>query len=127
MLEIVNNRYLLGGIHGAVRRLLLYLSSATAGKISAAAGKVTGSWSISPNRLVPRTAYANPLVANEAAEVANADTLEFDGSDELPSGLNETWAAALQNIISRPQTVRRTSKLFQREAAQAFQSGKRDR
>lgn len=107
-----------------VRKLLLYLSSATAGKIWAASGKVTGTWAISANRLVPRTAYANTLVANEAREVANARTLEFDGSDELPDSLNETWAAALQNIIARPRTLRQTLADFQRDAAQVFRSGK---
>jgi alpha-glucoside transport system substrate-binding protein len=104
----------------AVRQFLLYLSSAAAGKTWASAGEVTGSWSVSPNRLVPRTSYANPLVGNEAHQVANANSFQFDGSDELPGSLGVTWASALQSIIKTPAGLRQTLSRFQRQARKAF-------
>ena len=103
----------------AVRQFLLYLSSPAAGKTWASAGEVTGSWSISPDRLVPRATYANPLVGNEAHQVATANSFQFDGSDELPGSLGVTWATALQSIVKTPGTLRQT---IQRQARKAFRS-----
>jgi alpha-glucoside transport system substrate-binding protein len=108
--------------NAAARKLLSYLSSSTAGEVWASAGLVTGSWSVSPNRLVPRARYANVLVANEAHQVANAQSFEFDGSDELPGNLAETWAAALQDIVKRPARLQQTLARFEREARRAFGS-----
>ena len=104
------------------RQLLRYLASAAAGDVWAAAGTTTGSWSVSPNRLVPRSGYANKLVGNEASQVANAQRIEFDGSDELPGMLAEEWATALQTIIGRPAAVEQTLARFQRKARRAFRS-----
>jgi alpha-glucoside transport system substrate-binding protein len=104
----------------ASRQLLLDLSSAAAGNVWAASGAVTGSWSVSPNRLVPRSSYANQLVGNEAHQVANAERIEFDGSDELPGTLADDWATALQNIIRAPATLDRTLARFQQAAHHAF-------
>jgi alpha-glucoside transport system substrate-binding protein len=106
--------------NAVARKLLLYLSSSAAGKVWASAGRVTGSWSVSPNRLVPRALYANALVANEAHQVANAQSFEFDGSDELPGNLSETWAATLQDIVKAPARLKQTLSHFGREAQRAF-------
>ena len=104
------------------QRLLSYLSSSAAAKIWASAGRVTGSWSVSPNRLVPRTLYANALVGNEAHQVANAQSFEFDGSDQLPGDLAETWAATLQDIVKAPARLKPTLSHFEREAQRVFGS-----
>lgn len=107
----------------AAHQFLQYLASATAGTIWASAGRVTGTWSVSPNRRVPRTAYANILVGNEAHDVATAADFHFDGSDRLPDGLADVWGTALQNIIRNPAATVRILRRFQREAHQAFSSG----
>jgi len=45
------------------------------------------------------TAYPNDLAKREAAQVANASAVRFDGSDLLPSGGGDNLGAALQNVI----------------------------
>jgi alpha-glucoside transport system substrate-binding protein len=106
----------------AVQRFLRYLASARAATIWASAGRVTGSL-VSPNRRVPRAAYANLLVGNEAHEVATAADFHFDGSDQLPDGLADVWATTLQNVIRHPAATKQILARFQHEADKAFSSG----
>src|SRR5438128_953575 len=57
-----------------------------------------------PVKSVPATAYPNELAKREAAQVANATAVRFDGSDLLPSGGGDDMGAALQDAL-RGKTV----------------------
>jgi alpha-glucoside transport system substrate-binding protein len=59
---------------------------------------------ISPIKAVPASAYPNDLAKREAAQVANATAVRFDGSDLLPSGGGDDMGAALQDAL-RGKTV----------------------
>jgi hypothetical protein len=106
-----------------VRKFVRYLASAAAGKAWAAAGRIIGSPSISPNRRVPPGSYGNLLVANEAHQVATAASFHFDGSDRLPDNLAQTWAAALQNVIRNPANLKPILSRFERQARKEFSAG----
>ena len=100
-----------------VRRLLLYLMSPGAGRIWVSHGTV-----VSPNKLVPLSAYPNVLVRTAARQVTTAPVVRFDGSDLLPGGLDEELGRTLQDVIRRPAEAPRLMQDFQRKAAPAFDS-----
>jgi len=77
-----------------VKEFLAYMTSADSGSVWAGTGAV-----ISPVKAVPASAYPNDLAKREAAQVANASAVRFDGSDLLPSGGGDNLGAALQNAI----------------------------
>lgn len=98
-----------------VRQLLLYLSSAEAGKIWVSTGAI-----VSPNKGVKASYYPNALVRKEAAQVAGAKVFRFDGSDLLPGALGEDWGTTLQKVISNPKDIGKLLKSFQTEAKREF-------
>lgn len=77
-----------------VKEFVQYMTSADSGSVWAGTGAV-----ISPVKAVPTTAYPNDLAKREAAQVANATAVRFDGSDLLPSGGGDDMGAALQDAI----------------------------
>jgi len=77
-----------------VKEFINYMTSADSGTVWAGTGAV-----ISPVKAVPASAYPNDLAKREAAQVANASAVRFDGSDLLPSGGGDELGAALQNAI----------------------------
>src|SRR5437870_12126885 len=77
-----------------VKQFLQYMTTSDAGSVWAGTGAVT-----SPVKSVPATAYPNDLAKREAAQVANASAVRFDGSDLLPSGGGDQLGAALQTAI----------------------------
>jgi alpha-glucoside transport system substrate-binding protein len=77
-----------------VKEFIAYMTSADSGTVWAGTGAV-----ISPVKSVPASAYPNDLAKREAAQVANASAVRFDGSDLLPSGGGDNLGAALQNAI----------------------------
>lgn len=77
-----------------VKEFIQYMTSADSGSVWAGTGAV-----ISPIKSVPASAYPNDLAKREAAQVANASAVRFDGSDLLPSGGGDDMGAALQNAI----------------------------
>ena len=77
-----------------VKDFIAYMTSADSGTVWAGTGAV-----ISPVKSVPASAYPNDLAKREAAQVANASAVRFDGSDLLPSGGGDNLGAALQNAI----------------------------
>jgi alpha-glucoside transport system substrate-binding protein len=77
-----------------VKEFLQYMTTADSGTVWAGTGAV-----ISPIKSVPATAYPNDLAKREAAQVANASAVRFDGSDLLPSGGGDQLGAALQTAI----------------------------
>jgi alpha-glucoside transport system substrate-binding protein len=80
-----------------IRQLLRYITNAAAGTIWVSTGAV-----ISPNKLVPATAYPNLLVRKEGAQLATAKIILFDGSDQMPGSFGDTWGFALQKIAQNP-------------------------
>lgn len=102
-----------------VRKLLLYLSSAEAGKIWVSTGAI-----VSPNKGVTGSAYPNALVRAEAAQVAAATVFRFDGSDLLPGTLGDDWGAALQNVIQKPADIPKILSGFATKAAAQFKAAK---
>ncbi len=77
-----------------VKEFLNYMTTPDSGAVWAGTGAI-----ISPIKSVPASAYPNDLAKREAAQVANASAVRFDGSDLLPSGGGDNLGAALQNAI----------------------------
>jgi alpha-glucoside transport system substrate-binding protein len=77
-----------------VKEFINYMTTADSGTVWAGTGAV-----LSPIKAVPASAYPNDLARREAAQVANASAVRFDGSDLLPSGGGDNMGAALQNAI----------------------------
>jgi alpha-glucoside transport system substrate-binding protein len=77
-----------------VKEFLNYMTTADSGAVWAGTGAI-----ISPIKSVPASAYPNDLARREAAQVANASAVRFDGSDLLPSGGGDQLGAALQTAI----------------------------
>ena len=82
-----------------VKEFVQYMTSADSGSVWAGTGAI-----ISPVKSVPASAYPNDLAKREAAQVANATAVRFDGSDLLPSGGGDDMGAALQDAL-RGKTV----------------------
>ena len=82
-----------------VKEFIQYMTTADSGTVWAGTGAI-----ISPVKSVPASAYPNDLAKREAAQVANASAVRFDGSDLLPSGGGDDMGAALQDAL-RGKTV----------------------
>src|SRR5262249_25940257 len=83
-----------------IRKFLQYITSGAAGTIWVSTGAI-----ISPNKLVPDSAYPNILVRREEHQLATAATIRFDGSDQMPGAFGATWGFALQKIAQNPSTA----------------------
>ena len=81
-----------------VKEFMEYMTTAEAGGVWAATGAI-----ISPVKGVDASVYPNDQVKREAAQVANATAVRFDGSDLLPGG-GPDLGAELQKAI-QGQTV----------------------
>jgi alpha-glucoside transport system substrate-binding protein len=101
----------------AVRRLLLYLMSPGAGRIWVSTGTI-----VSPNKLVPLSAYPNDLVRTAAKQVTSAEVVRFDGSDLLPGELGDALGRTLQQLLRNPDRTPEIMRAFQRKAAHTFNS-----
>ncbi len=77
-----------------VKEFIQYMTTADAGSVWAGTGAI-----ISPVKSVPASAYPNDAAKREAAQVAGAKAVRFDGSDLLPSGGGDDMGAALQDAI----------------------------
>lgn len=77
-----------------VKEFVQFMTSPDSGSVWAGTGAI-----ISPVKAVPASAYPNDLAKREAAQVANATAVRFDGSDLLPSGGGDDMGAALQDAI----------------------------
>ena len=82
-----------------VKEFMQYMTTSDAGSVWAGTGAI-----ISPVKSVPSSAYPNDLAKREAAQVAGASAVRFDGSDLLPSGGGDDMGAALQDAL-RGKTV----------------------
>ncbi|HEV8468171.1 MAG TPA: ABC transporter substrate-binding protein [Candidatus Limnocylindria bacterium] len=82
-----------------VKEFLQYMTTSDAGSVWAGTGAV-----ISPVKSVPASAYPNDLAKREAAQVANASAVRFDGSDLLPGSSGGDMGANLQDAL-RGKTV----------------------
>ena len=81
-----------------VKEFMQYMTTAEAGQVWAATGAI-----ISPVKGVDASVYPNDQTKREAAQVANASAVRFDGSDLLPGG-GPNLGAELQKAI-QGQTV----------------------
>jgi alpha-glucoside transport system substrate-binding protein len=97
-----------------VAELMEYLSTPAAGEIWVSTGAIA-----SPNEGVPEDAYPNELVTKEAAQIKEAETFLFDGSDLLPGTLGQNFGTLLQNVIKNPGNVDSLLDDYQAEAEQA--------
>jgi len=75
-----------------VKEFIQYMTTADAGTVWAKTGAI-----ISPVKAVEASAYPNDLAKKEAAQVAGATAVVYDGSDTLPAGPD--MGAMLQNAI----------------------------
>ena len=76
-----------------VKEFIQYMTSADAGTVWASTGAI-----ISPVKAVASSAYPTVLAKNEAAQVAGASAVVYDGSDTLPAAAPD-MGAMLQNAI----------------------------
>ena len=76
-----------------VKEFIQYMTTADAGTIWAKTGAI-----ISPVKAVDASAYPNDLAKKEAAQVAGATGVVYDGSDTLPAAAPD-MGAMLQNVI----------------------------
>jgi alpha-glucoside transport system substrate-binding protein len=97
-----------------VSKLLEYLSTPEAGEIWVSTGAIA-----SPNEGVPESAYPNELVTKEAAQIKEAETFLFDGSDLLPGTLGQNFGTLLQNVIKTPGNMDSLLDDYQAQAEQA--------
>jgi len=79
--------------NAGVKEFIQYMTTPEAGAVWAGTGAI-----ISPVKGVPDTAYPNDLAKREAAQVANATAVRYDGSDLLPAGAPDL-GAELQKAI----------------------------
>jgi alpha-glucoside transport system substrate-binding protein len=76
-----------------VKEFIQYMTTADAGTVWAKTGAI-----ISPVKAVDASAYPNDLAKKEAAQVAGASGVVYDGSDTLPAGAPD-MGAMLQDAI----------------------------
>jgi len=97
-----------------VAKLLEYLATPEAGRIWVSTGAIA-----SPNEGVSDADYPNELVTKEAAQLKEAKTFLFDGSDLLPGTLGQNFGTLLQNVIKNPDQVDQLLDDYQAQAEQA--------
>jgi len=76
-----------------VKEFIQFMTTADAGNTWAKTGAI-----ISPVKAVDAASYPNDLAKNEAAQVAGASAVVYDGSDTLPASAPD-MGAMLQNVI----------------------------
>jgi alpha-glucoside transport system substrate-binding protein len=97
-----------------VAKLIEYLGTPEAGKIWVSTGAIA-----SPNEGVTDADYPNELVTKEAAQLKEAETFLFDGSDLLPGTLGQNFGTLLQDIIKTPDNMDSLLDDYQAQAEQA--------
>ncbi|HET7028207.1 MAG TPA: extracellular solute-binding protein [Candidatus Limnocylindrales bacterium] len=76
-----------------VKEFILYMTTADAGNVWAKQGTI-----ISPVKAVDPSNYPNDLAKKEAAQIANASAVVYDGQDTLPAAAPD-MGAMLQEVI----------------------------
>jgi alpha-glucoside transport system substrate-binding protein len=74
---------------------------------------------ISPNKNADTSALPNVLMGQESQQLTGAETLRFDGSDQLPGGVGNDWTAALEGIFAEPSKMADLLDSFQQSATAA--------
>ncbi len=104
----------------AARAFMEYLASPEAGEIWAGRGGFS-----SPNRNVDANAYPDPITAQTATAIAEAEVFRFDLSDLQPSEFGSTEGQGLwkifQDFVANPDDIDGTAEQLERAASQAFQ------
>jgi alpha-glucoside transport system substrate-binding protein len=96
-------------------KLIDYLATPEAGKIWVSTGAIA-----SPNKGVTEADYPNELVSKEAAQLKDAESFLFDGSDLLPGTLGQDFGTLLQNIVKTPANTDSLLDDYQAAAEKAF-------
>ena len=82
-----------------VKEFIQYMTTADSGTTWAKTGAI-----ISPVKAVDASAYPNDLAKKEAAQVAGASAVVYDGSDTLPAGAPDMGAMLQDAIQGKPLT-----------------------
>jgi alpha-glucoside transport system substrate-binding protein len=77
-----------------VKEFIQYMTTVDSGTTWAKTGAI-----ISPVKAVGADAYPNELAKKEAAQVAGASAVVYDGSDTLPAGQSDLMGSMLQDVI----------------------------
>jgi len=80
-----------------VKEFIQYMTTVDSGTIWAQTGAI-----ISPVKAVDASAYPNDLAKKEAAQVAGASAVVYDGSDTLPAGAPDMGAMLQDAIQGKP-------------------------
>lgn len=76
--------------------------------------------SISPNKSVDGKNFTSVLASNEYKQVAGASAFVFDGSDMMPSAMNDFFFSKLQDLIQNPKDVDRIAGELEKFASTAY-------
>jgi len=98
-----------------VRAFMAYIISKEAADIFATTN------TISPNKLLDPTKFPSPLARNEYAQLANATTFVFDGSDLAPAKIGgDVEFVKLQELVTKPADVDRIAADIEAAAKTAY-------
>jgi alpha-glucoside transport system substrate-binding protein len=80
--------------------LMTYLTTPAAQEIWVKRGGA-----LSPNKLVPFTAYPDPIAKASAESLINAKITRFDGSDLMPEAMNNSFWKATLDYVNNPGSL----------------------
>jgi len=66
---------------------------------------VKGGSGLSPNRNVDLSVYPDPLSKRAAEVLTQADIVVFDGSDMMPSAMNDAFFSAIMSYVQKPSDL----------------------
>lgn len=94
----------------ATKKFMAFLAQPSTAKLFAAGGVIT------PNKNADTSALPNVLIQKESQLITTATTVVFDGSDQMPGGVGNDWASALQGIYASPNSIDSILSQFQASA-----------
>lgn len=97
-----------------VAELLKWMAGVEGNTLWAQTGAV-----VSPNKNVDLSVYS-PLGAIDAAQVAGAEVLVFDGSDLMPSAASSAMGTSLQDFVANPDNVQQVMQDIEDAAATSY-------
>ncbi|WP_455383068.1 ABC transporter substrate-binding protein [Salinispira pacifica] len=96
------------------RALIRYVSTADAQEYWLATG------AISPNRMVPESAYADPITRQAAKLLNGSDIVAFDASDLMPTQMNQAFWNAVLEYVREPARLDRILADLERVRKEAY-------
>jgi alpha-glucoside transport system substrate-binding protein len=101
----------------AARSLMRWLASEQAQQIWAERGGF-----LSPNRLVPATAYPDELTAQASEILTEAEVVRFDASDLMPAAVNNAFFAATLEYVQNPDDLQAILEEVEEVAQDAYET-----